>query len=448
MKVMNNKKGVEIESIEKGSIAEKAGLFPKDRLISINGHGISDEIDLFFYGSEGNLEVIIKRKEEFKKIDIFSDGTDLGIRLKPFRIKSCKNKCIFCFVSQLPKGLRRSLYLKDEDYRMSFLYGNYITLTNLSESDKKRIVEQRLSPLYISVHSTNKDIRNRLLGNPSAPDILKEIKFLASHKIKMHTQIVLCPGFNDGEELEKTIRELYRFYPYVSSVAVVPVGITAFRKEKIKHIGKDEAVRTLEIIQKYQMRFRRKHGDAFVYAADEFFIKAEMPFPSIDIYGEFPQIENGVGMVPLFMHRARRLKIPEVSINGIRFVTFTGLSFYSYLFRFIERLRKNSINIEIIPVENTFFGPTITVTGLLTGRDIIKSLTGLIKSGDILLIPDIVLREFEDVFLDDLTVQDINDFFGIKSIVIESTPEGLLKAILKEVSCQDSESKRQICVTA
>lgn len=442
------KKGVEIEFVEKGSIAERAGLYPKDRLISINGHEIRDEIDLFFYGSESNLEVVIKRNEELRRINIVSNGTNLGIKLKPFRIKSCRNKCIFCFVSQLPKGLRRSLYLKDEDYRMSFLYGNYITITNLSESDKKRIVEQRLSPLYISVHSTNRDIRNRLLGNPSASDVLKEIKFFASHRIKMHAQIVLCPGFNDGKELENTIKDLYRFYPYVSSIAVVPVGITAFRKEKIKEVSREDALKTLDIVHKFQMRYRRKHGDAFVYAADEFYIKVEMPFPSIDIYGDFPQIENGVGMVPLFMHRAKRLKIPNMAWEGHRFVTFTGLSFYPYLFKFIERLKKNGINIEVIPVENTFFGSTITVTGLLTGRDIIRVLTGIIKSGDILLIPDIVLREFDDVFLDDLTVQDINDFFGIHSIVIDPTPEGLLKAIMKEVSSQDLESKKQIYITA
>jgi putative radical SAM enzyme (TIGR03279 family) len=448
MKILNNRKGVEIESIEKGSIAEKAGLIPKDRLISINGHEIRDEIDLFFYGSEPKLEVVVKRKEEIKKVDIVSNGSNLGIILKPFRIRSCRNKCIFCFVSQLPKGLRRSLYLKDEDYRMSFLYGNYITLTNLSETDKKRIIEQRLSPLYISVHSTNKNVRNRLLGNQSASDILKDIKFFASHKIKMHTQIVLCPGINDGKELEKTIRELYRFYPYVSSIAVVPVGITAFNKEKIKQVDKDDALRTLEIVQKFQMRFKRKHGDAFVHAADEFFIKAEMPFPSIDIYGEFPQIENGVGMVPLFLHRARRLRIPEVSSDGRRFIAFTGLSFYPYISKFIERLKKNGINIEIIPVENNFFGSSITVTGLLTGRDVIKTLTGFIKNNDILLIPDVVLREFDNVFLDDVTVQDINDFFGINSIVIEPTPDGLLKAILKEVDCQNLEPEKQICVTA
>lgn len=427
----NNKRGVEIESVCKGSIAEKVGLHCKDRIISINGHEIRDEIDLIFYGSEPFLEVLIKRKDEFIKINIKNEKqSDLGIILKPFKIKTCKNRCIFCFVTQLPKGLRRSLYIKDEDYRMSFLYGSYITLTNISENDKRRIVQQRLSPLYISVHSTNKEIRNTLLGNPDAPDIMKDIKFFASHKIRMHAQIVLCPGYNDDKELKKTIEDLYKFYPYISSIAVVPVGVTAYRKEKIKTVGRDDAIKAIEIIQKFQTRFKRKHGDGIVYAADELYIKAEQSFPPLSDYGDLPQVENGVGMIPLFMHRAKRLKIPTL-FNSRRFVTFTGISFYPYLMKFAERLNSNGINIEVIPIQNTFFGPTVTVTGLLTGRDIISALTGVLKEDDILLIPNVTLREADEMFLDDVSVQDIKDIFGVESIVIEPTPQGLLNAVLK-----------------
>jgi putative radical SAM enzyme (TIGR03279 family) len=429
---MNNKKGVEIESVIKGSIAERSGLLCNDKIISINGHEVKDEIDLIFYGSEPFIELLIKRKDELMNIHIKNDEqSNLGIILKPFRIKTCRNRCIFCFVTQLPKGLRKTLYIKDEDYRMSFLYGNYITLTNLSENDKKRIVEQRLSPLYISVHSTDKDIRNRLIGNPSAPDIKKEIKFFASHRIRMHVQVVLCPGYNDDKELERTIRDLYKFYPYVASIAIVPVGITAHRRESIKTVDKNDAIKAIEIIQKFQARFKRRHGDNIVYAADELYIKAEKAFPPISDYGDLPQIENGIGMIPLFMHRAKRLKIPALPQNGKRFVTFTGISFYPYLTRFTERLNKNGINIEVIPIENTFFGSTITVTGLLTGRDIISSLSGILKDDDIFLIPDVTLREANDMFLDDVSVQDINDIFGVESMVIEPTPEGLLSAILK-----------------
>lgn len=426
------KNGVEIEEIHKGSLAEMAGLRAGDRLIAVNGHKVRDDIDLMFYGYEPLSELIVKRGKKRLIFTLNSElqtpNSNIGIVLKPFKIKTCKNNCIFCFVAQLPRGLRRSLYVKDEDYRMSFLYGNYITMTNLSAADKKRIVEQRLSPLYISVHSTNTEIRNKLIGNPNASDILKEIKFLAAHKIKMHTQIVLCPGYNDGKNLEKTITDLYRYYPYVESIAVVPVGITVHMKRTIRPVEKEDAIKALEIVQKLQSRFKRKHGDNIVYAADELYIKAEMPFPSLEEYGELPQIENGVGMVPLFMHRAKKTKAPRVSKKKM-FVTFTGVSFYPYLTKFIDKLVREGVGIEAVPVENTFFGNSVTVTGLLTGRDVIKSLSGIVKKDDILLIPDVVMREGDEVFLDDVSRHDVEDVLGIKAVVIESTPKGLVDAI-------------------
>ncbi|GER93910.1 DUF512 domain-containing protein [hot springs metagenome] len=450
---MRNNRGVEIEEIQRGSIAERVGLLAGDRLIAINGREVRDEIDLMFYGNEPELKFLIKRgnKKLFintntfdlqhsaitdvpQKSQIFGENTlhqSLGIVLKPFKIKTCRNNCIFCFVAQLPRGLRRTLYVRDEDYRMSFLYGNYITMTNLSDADKKRIVEQRLSPIYISVHSTNTEIRNRLIGNPHASDIIKEIKFMASHKIIMHAQIVLCPGYNDGKDLEKTITDLYKYYPYVASIAVVPVGLTSHRKKALVPVGKDDAYRAIEIIQKLQGRFKRKHGDNIVYASDELYIKAGISFPPLEHYGELPQIENGVGMVPMFIHQAKRIKSPHVSKKKM-FVTFTGTSFYPYLSRFINKLVRDGIGIEAVPVENTFFGQSVTVTGLLTGRDIIKTLSGIVKKDDVLLIPDVVMREGDEVLLDDVSAQDIEDVLGIKAVVIESTPKGLVDAIAKE----------------
>lgn len=431
-----NSSGVEIEEIQKGSLAKKAGLRAGDRLVAINGYKIRDEIDLLFYGNEPKVNLLIQRNKEKMTVAIQMDEagcSGLGIVLKPFKIKICRNNCIFCFVAQLPRGLRKPLYIKDEDYRMSFLYGNYITMTNLSDADKKRIVEQRLSPLYISVHSTNTEIRNKLIGNPYASDIMKEIKFLASHKIRMHTQIVLCPGYNDGKDLEKTITDLYKYYPYVASMAVVPVGITAHRKKALRSVEKDDAVKAIGTIQKLQTRFKRKHGDNIVYAADELYIKAEMQFPPLEHYGELPQIENGVGMVSLFLHQAKRIKVPHISKKKM-FITFTGISFYSYLSGFIDRLIKAGIGIEAIPVENTFFGQSVTVTGLLTGRDVIKSLSGIVKKDDVLLIPDVVMREGDEVFLDDVSKQDIEDVLGVKAIVIESTPRGLVDAIMAHSS--------------
>ena len=367
---MKSKPGVEIELIAGGSIAERAGLLPKDKLIRVNGNKIKDAIDLLFYSNEPDLQFTVGRGATKLAINACrgrDETVGLGIGLKPFHTRSCRNNCIFCFVSQLPKGLRKSLYLKDDDYRMSFLYGNYITMTNLSPQDKQRIIAQHLSPLYISVHSTNTAIRNKLLGAQAAENILKEIKFLADNKIRMHTQIVLCPGYNDGKDLEKTIADLYRFYPFVQSMAVVPVGLTAHRKKQLKPVDMEDALRALDTIRKFQHRFRRKHGESIVYGADELYIKAAAEFPSLDDYGELPQIENGVGMVPLFLQLAKKVKLPQSLQRskdaGRRFLTFTGVSFHPYLSRYVSRLRKAGIDIETVPVENTFFGTSVTVAG-------------------------------------------------------------------------------------
>ena len=433
---MKSNPGVEIESITVGSIAERAGLLPGDRIIKVNGHKIKDAIDLMFYNNETELHFAVGRKGTRLAMTACMDGNEtvgLGIELKSFHTKSCRNNCIFCFVSQLPKGLRKTLYLKDDDYRMSFLYGNYITMTNLSPQDKARIITQRLSPLYISVHSTNSVVRNKLLGVQATVNILKDIKFLAGNKIRMHTQIVLCPGYNDGKGLEQTIADLYRFYPYVQSIAVVPVGLTAHRKKQLKPVDQPDAVRALDTIHKFQNRFRRKHGEAIVYGADELYIKAAREFPPLDDYGELPQIENGVGMVPLFLHEAKKIKSAHsLQINraaGRRFITFAGVSFYPYLSRYVSKLRRADIDVEAVPVENTFFGTSVTVTGLLTGRDVIKSLSGLVDKGDIILVPDVALRSQGDLFLDDISLHDIEEVLGVPAVSVASTPRGIIEAI-------------------
>ena len=428
---MHNNPGAEIASVLPESVAYAAGIAPGDIILSVNGHKVCDSIDFMFFRNEEKLHVIAKRKDKRLSFPlVLKEGQDAGIELKPFKIKTCKNRCIFCFVHQLPNGLRKTLYVKDEDYRMSFLYGNYITLTNLSPQDKKRIIQQKLSPLYLSVHSTSGTLRNTLLGNPKAPDILKEIAFFKEHKIRMHCQVVLCPGYNDGKDIEKTIRDLYKFYPYVLSIALVPVGITSHRKSgpKLRPVEKEDALRTLSQVDSFQKRFRKKHGDSIVYASDELYIKGEAEFPPLREYGDLPQIENGVGMIPLFMHHAKRVKIPQLGAKK-RFVTFTGVSFYPYLTKFMEKLKKNGTDIEAVPVENTFFGKSITVTGLLTGRDVIKTLHENIKKDDILLIPDVVMKEGEEVFLDDISRRDLEDLLAVTAVVVESTPKGLVDAI-------------------
>jgi putative radical SAM enzyme (TIGR03279 family) len=423
--------GAEIEKVIPGSPAHLAGITAGHTVISVNGHPIRDVIDFIFHGNERELTLVTQGKGGKATFRLsLEEGQNAGIELLPFNIKTCTNRCIFCFVSQLPKGLRKTLYVKDEDYRMSFLYGNYITLTNLTAQDRKRIIQQRLSPLYLSIHSTNKAVRNALLGNPKAQDVLKDLGFFKEHKIRIHCQIVLCPGYNDGKELDRTIRDLYRFYPYVSSIAVVPVGLTAHRKTspKLRAVGKEDAVRALELIDSFQKRFVKRHGESIVYGADELSIKAEGEFKSLREYGELPQIENGVGMVPLFLHQAKRVKIPPAK-NAGRFVTFTGTSFFPYLSRFIDKLKKAGIDIDVAAVDNTFFGRSVTVCGLLTGRDVMRSLSEVVKKDDILLVPDVVMKEGEQVFLDNVTLHDLEDILGVKAVLIPSTPRGLVDAI-------------------
>ncbi len=427
---MQTEHGLKIDIIHQGSPAEKSGLIPGDILLSINAHKLRDVLDFFFYSADDELSLKVKRAENIFTVQI--PGTNrkkLGIEFKPVKVMTCKNNCIFCFVKQLPKGLRKTLYVKDEDYRLSFLYGNYITLSNLSREDKKRIVEQRLSPLYISVHSTNRTLRNKLLGNAKGPDILKELKFLTDNKVRFNAQVVLCPGYNDGKELQQTISNLYRFHPYVLSIAVVPVGLTIYRKNTVRSVEKADAESAIRIIESFQKRFIKKHGNPIVYGADELYLKAELPLPPLKAYGELHQIENGVGMVPLFMSQAKKIKSLKMSSGKMRALTFTGLSFYPFLIKFIERLSdKETPAVDLVPVENKFFGSPITVAGLLTGRDVIKTVLDRTEGHETILVPDVVLNE-EDRFLDDISLSDVGDALGIRAMKIASTPEGLIKGL-------------------
>ncbi len=423
---------MEIETVLPGSPADKAGLQPNDVLLSVNSHPLRDAIDFMFFRSAARLLVEFSRGGVKTKVQIKADdGADLGITIKPFKVKTCRNNCVFCFVKQLPKGLRKPLYVKDEDYRLSFLYGNYMTLSNIDSCDRKRIIDQRLSPLYISVHTTNKSLRNRMIGNPRASDIMKELKFFSSRKIRMHTQIVLCPGFNDGIELQNTIKDLYKFYPYVSSVAIVPVGLTMHRRQQLDPLTKEDALRAINIVTPFQKRFQKKHGDPIVYCSDEMYIKANVNFPNLKDYGSLPQIENGVGMVPLFLNQSKKVRISKTALQDERkFLTFTGTSFHPFLKKFIDRLsEKEDIRIDVIPVENNFFGTTVTVAGLLTGRDVIKTLHDNTDSYDTLLVPDVCLKEDEDIFLDNVSLKDVEEATGLKTIRTEATPQGLIEAI-------------------
>ncbi len=425
-----------ISHIAENSIAHEIGLHKGDILLEVNGNPVRDVIDYMYYSSKGgSLDLNFRRGTKTYSFKV-KKKADVGFELKPFRIKSCRNKCIFCFVDQLPKGLRRPLYLKDEDYRMSFLYGNYITLTNLSVADKKRIFAQRLSPLYVSVHTTNNELRRKILGVSKAPDILKELQELTSHKIRVHAQIVLCPGMNDGEVLSQTIKDLQKFYPYVASIAVVPVGLTRFKKTHMKPVEKSDAIKAIEAVKQFRRRFKKRHGDPLVYLSDEFYIKADIPFPSLNEYGDLPQIENGVGLIPVFLHSSRKLKLPK-KIEHRKVATFTGTSFLPYLEEFYQSLKLiEGLTLDIFEVENKSFGPSVTVAGLLTGKDVLKTIMGRTRA-DCLLVPDVTLRHGQNVFLDNVTLNDMEESLGMKVITIESTPEGLLKGITDGCKWED-----------
>jgi putative radical SAM enzyme (TIGR03279 family) len=286
------------------------------------------------------------------------------------------------------------------------------------------------------VHTTNNDLRRKMIGNPKAPDILKEIQHLTSHKIRLHTQIVICPGLNDGEELSNTIKDLQKFYPYVASIAVVPAGLTRHGKKQVRPVKKDDAVKIIETVKSFRRRFKKRHGDPVVYIADELYLKADMPLPLIKEYGDLPQIENGVGMVPVFQHCTKRTKLPK-KIGPVRIATFTGASFMPYLEEFAKKLKAiDGLSLDIFKVENRFFGPNVTVAGLLTGKDILKTIVGKTKA-DCLLVPDVTLRNESDVFLDNVTLKDLEESLGMRVRIIEPTPEGLLRGIIDESERKD-----------
>ena len=418
-----------ISQVHEGTYAEEIGLKKGDIVLSMNGHPVNDIIDYMYYSRDDAINLKIKRGTRSRSFNLkIKDGESLGFELKPFRTKTCRNKCVFCFVHQLPKGMRKTLYLKDDDYRMSFLFGNYITLSNLNPKEKKRILEQKLSPLYVSVHSTNNDVRRKMLGNQKAPDILQELMDFTSQKIRIHCQIVVCPGLNDGDELVNTIKDLQKFYPYISSIAVVPVGLTKYHKPTVKQVTKDDALQVIDIVKSFRRRLKRRHGDPLVYLADEFYLKAGLALPPLKEYGDLSQLENGVGMIPLFLQEAKRVKIPKKT-EPRKVALFTGASFMPVLQEFTEKFRSiDGLTLDLFKVENKFFGPSVTVTGLLTGKDIVKTILGKTKA-DCLLVPSITLRNGSDVFLDNVTLKDLSESLGMDVKVIDPTPEGLIRGI-------------------
>jgi len=415
---------MKIKLVATKSIASAHRIHAGDELLEINGHPVNDIIDYRFLAADQTLELKLRSGHgKEKKVRVRKPpDEDLGLEFHAVRYKSCKNMCIFCFVHQLPKGMRRALYFKDEDFRLSFLHGNFITLTNTSNDDIERIIRQRLSPLYISVHTTDEKLRKEILANPRVPDIMPQIQKLAGGRIEMHVQIVLCPGINDGKHLERSVRDLSAFYPHVKSLALVPVGLTRFRKNlpKIKPVTKAYAERTVQMVDRWQRSFRRRRGCGFVYAADEFFTKCGLDVPGARYYDEFPQVENGVGMMRQFLDDfgAKRKLLPRSLKRDLSITLVTGVSAFRVVKKIVcEGLKSISgLKIQIVVVKNDFFGHSVSVAGLLTGADILSALRKRKRLGDIVLLPPDCLNE-DGLFLDDLTPLDLEQELERKVIV-------------------------------
>lgn len=420
------------------SIAREVGLEPGDRLLTINGREINDILDYQFYSQDSEIELEVEKSStEVWLVEIEKDeDKDLGLVFEGIvfdRMRPCRNRCIFCFVDQMPQNLRPTLYIKDDDYRYSFLHGNYITLTNLQESDWEKIIRMRLSPLYVSVHTMDPELRKTMLNNPRAADIHRDLQRLYEAGIEVHTQIVLCPGMNDGAELRKSLEKLAHFYPAVASIGVVPVGLTRFREKLpvLRTCTPEEAREVVSLVDAYQEKFRRDYGVGLVYAADEFYIKAGLAFPPVEYYDDFCQIENGIGLVRQMLDEFALIE-GELPVKTVptEVILATGESALPILQPICERLNQiEGVKVQAIAIKNRFFGEEVTVTGLLTGHDIIDSL-GNKYQGKKVVIPSIVCRHGEDVLLDDMTVADIRAQSHADIIVAEAGARGLVQAVL------------------
>ncbi len=413
---------LEIADILPGSIAAGLGLHRGDSIVSVNGQNVDDVIDYRFLAADEQVALQVRRPDgETRFLSIHKDpDDDIGIECTSFRMKRCKNRCIFCFVDQMPKGCRKSLYVKDEDYRASFLYGNYITLSALSEEDWERIFRLRLTPLYISIHTTDPQLRSFMLGNKNAPDIMSCLHRLAAGGIRMHTQIVLCPGINDGRHLLKTIEDLSSLFPAVSSIAVVPVGLTAFRRKlfQLRTFTRPEAREILKNIIPIGTRFKKVYGTRLVFPADEFYLKAGEPVPSASFYEDFPQIENGVGMVAGFLREVSRTRLPKM-LPPLKASVVTSVSFGTILKTVLKRLRNiKGAAVRQIVVPNGFFGPSVTVAGLLTGQDILRTLKGK-QLGGLVMVPSEALKEDEDIFLDGMSLDLLSQRLATRVVKVD-----------------------------
>ena len=426
---------MKVITVQTGSPAEEAGIRVGDALERINGHPARDVLDVWFWMADEDAILELRRDGEVFEVRIEeAEDRDLGLEFEEMTIRRCANRCIFCFVDQLPSGMRPALYVKDEDVRLSFLHGSYVTLAHVSSEDIERIVKQRFSPLYISVHATDPLVRRRLLGRRGGGDVLATMQQLAKAGIWMHTQIVLCPGINDGPELERTVRDVSALFPEVRSIAVVPVGLTRHRVGLVplKPVGRSEARACIEQVTGWQEAFLNRFGEGLVYAADECYLMAGLEIPEAEDYEDFHQIENGVGMVRQFLDtfESEQGRLPERSKKRLNLTLVTGTSSEAFLRRMVERLEEvHGLSVRLMAVKNRFFGESITVSGLLTGQDILTALERE-TLGDAVLLPPNCVNE-DGLFLDDRTPEQMAEILGVP---VQVGSYDLVESVLKSMS--------------
>jgi len=429
-----------IRSVDPHSPAKKAGVQVGETLTHINGHQIVDVLDYKFYSYDPKLELTLRGEDgTVRQLNLRKrEGEDLGLEFETYlmdRARSCANNCIFCFVDQMPPGMRPSLYFKDDDARLSFLMGNYLTLTNLSQREIQRIIDLRISPINVSVHTTDPELRCEMLKHRRAGEAIDTMRRFAQHNITMNCQIVSCPGINDGPALDRTLRELAEMYPAVNSISVVPVGVTKYREGlyPLQPYTREGAAAVLDQVEAFAQRHLEQKGTRLVWCSDEFYLLAGRDLPEEAYFEEFTQLDNGVGMLRLLSEEFRRaldLMEPEEMEGTTPFTIATGVSAAPFLARLVDmaRAKCGTIKGKVQAIQNDFFGHTITVAGLVTGQDLIAQLKGK-NLGERLLIPANMLRAGERVFLDDVSLDDVERELGVPAIPVAQDGYELLDAI-------------------
>lgn len=410
-----------IVHVRPDSLAEELGLQAGDQILAVNGQNLSDIIDLSFAFAEEEIELLVEYTSGEQEILAFDKEYDeeLGVEFAAAvfdGIRSCGNRCYFCFVDQLASGMRESLSVKDDDYRMSFLYGNFVTMTNMGKNDFDRIKKLHLTPLFVSVHTTNGELRAEMLRNKNAGNIMEQLQMLQEAEVDYHTQIVLCPGYNDEAELDRTIGDLLRQYPHAQSLAIVPVGLTKYRKNcyPLQMFDRAGAARVIEQVKKWQDLARKKTGRAFVYLGDEFYFIAEQDLPETQAYDGFPQLDNGIGLTRNFVDEweAGADEICNSYPEPIYLDIICGKSMGSVLQMLTDQLHIENLHVRVLALENRFWGEAITVSGLLTGRDILQGLRDAGGRRDGVILPASALRAGENIFLDDYSLTDLQREIG------------------------------------